>query len=427
MCFYYQNGELYAEGVGVAALARRVGTPFYCYSTDKLTRNFNAYQQALSDLNATVCYSVKANPNLSVVSAVARLGGGADVVSGGELFVARRGGIAADKIVFSGVGKTRAELEEAVKLGILQINAESAAEVETLNEIALALGKKANLALRVNPDVDALTHVKITTGKKENKFGVPWPEAHELYVKAARLPGIRIAGIAVHIGSQLLDLEPFRLAFTKIAAMVRTLEAEGIGIENIDLGGGMGINYNVELPPTCEAYAQVVRETLGGLKKHLIVEPGRSIVGNAGILVTQVIGCKSNGEKNFIIVDAGMNDLIRPALYEAWHTILPVHKTGVAPMIADIVGPICESGDVFAHERIIEPVQAGGLLAIMCAGAYGAAMSSMYNFRPLVPEVLVNGKAFAVVRKRTSYEEMVSAYTVAPWLQGEGQCEKFAL
>ena len=421
MCFHYQNGELYAEGVGVAALARRVGTPFYCYSTDKLTRNFNAYQQALSDLNATVCYSVKANPNLSVVSAVARLGGGADVVSGGELFVARRAGIAADKIVFSGVGKTRAELEEAVKLGILQINAESAAEVETLNEIALALGKKANLALRVNPDVDALTHVKITTGKKENKFGVPWPEAHELYVKAARLPGIRIAGIAVHIGSQLLDLEPFRLAFTKIAAMVRTLEAEGIGIENIDLGGGMGINYNVELPPTCEAYAQVVREALGGLKKHLIVEPGRSIVGNAGILVTQVIGCKSNGEKNFIIVDAGMNDLIRPALYEAWHTILPVHKTGVAPMIADIVGPICESGDVFAHERIIEPVQAGGLLAIMCAGAYGAAMSSMYNFRPLVPEVLVNGKAFAVVRKRTSYEEMVSAYTVAPWLQGEGQ------
>ena len=421
MCFHYQDGELYAEGVSVAALARRVGTPFYCYSTDKLTRNFNAYQQALSDLNATVCYSVKANPNLSVVSAVARLGGGADVVSGGELFVARRAGIAADKIVFSGVGKTRAELEEAVKLGILQINAESAAEVETLNEIALALGKKANLALRVNPDVDALTHVKITTGKKENKFGVPWPEAHELYVKAARLPGIRIAGIAVHIGSQLLDLEPFRLAFTKIAAMVRTLEAEGIGIENIDLGGGMGINYNVELPPTCEAYAQVVRETLGGLKKHLIVEPGRSIVGNAGILVTQVIGCKSNGEKNFIIVDAGMNDLIRPALYEAWHTILPVHKTGVAPMIADIVGPICESGDVFAHERIIEPVQAGGLLAIMCAGAYGAAMSSMYNFRPLVPEVLVNGKAFAVVRKRTSYEEMVSAYTVAPWLQGEGQ------
>ena len=421
MCFHYQNGELYAEGVGVSVLARRVGTPFYCYSTDKLTRNFNAYQQALSDLNATVCYSVKANPNLSVVSAVARLGGGADVVSGGELFVARRAGIAADKIVFSGVGKTRAELEEAVKLGILQINAESAAEVETLNEIALALGKKANLALRVNPDVDALTHVKITTGKKENKFGVPWPEAHELYVKAARLPGIRIAGIAVHIGSQLLDLEPFRLAFTKIAAMVRTLEAEGIGIENIDLGGGMGINYNVELPPTCEAYAQVVRETLGGLKKHLIVEPGRSIVGNAGILVTQVIGCKSNGEKNFIIVDAGMNDLIRPALYEAWHTILLVHKTGVAPMIADIVGPICESGDVFAHERIIEPVQAGGLLAIMCAGAYGAAMSSMYNFRPLVPEVLVNGKAFAVVRKRTSYEEMVSAYTVAPWLQGEGQ------
>ena len=417
MCFHYQDGELFAEGVDLKEIARQVGTPFYCYSSDKLTRNFEAYRSALADVNGTVCYSIKANPNLSVVAALARLGSGADVVSAGEMYVAVKAGIAADKIVFSGVGKTEAELNEAVRLGILQINAESAAEVEMINRIAVAQGKKANVALRVNPDVDALTHVKITTGTKENKFGVPWQEAHELYRKAAQMPGIRLVGIAVHIGSQLLDLEPFRLAFTKIASMVRALEADGITLQNIDLGGGMGINYNVELPPTCEAYAQVVRETLGDLHKHIIVEPGRSIVGNAGILVTQVICSKSNGEKNFIIVDAGMNDLVRPALYDAWHTILPVHKQGVPPVIADIVGPICESGDVFARERIIEPVQAGGLLAIMCAGAYGASMSSIYNFRPLVPEVMVHGDQFAVVRKRTSYEEMISGHSLAPWLQ----------
>lgn len=417
MCFHYQDGELFAEGVDLKEIARQVGTPFYCYSSDKLTRNFEAYRSALADVNGTVCYSIKANPNLSVVAALARLGSGADVVSAGEMYVAIKAGIAADKIVFSGVGKTEAELNEAVRLGILQINAESAAEVEMINRIAVAQGKKANVALRVNPDVDALTHVKITTGTKENKFGVPWQEAHELYRKAAQMPGIRLVGIAVHIGSQLLDLEPFRLAFTKIASMVRALEADGITLQNIDLGGGMGINYNVELPPTCEAYSQVVRETLGDLHKHIIVEPGRSIAGNAGILVTQVICSKSNGEKNFIIVDAGMNDLVRPALYDAWHTILPVHKQGVPPVIADIVGPICESGDVFARERIIEPVQAGGLLAIMCAGAYGASMSSIYNFRPLVPEVMVHGDQFAVVRKRTSYEEMISGHSLAPWLQ----------
>lgn len=418
MCFNYQNGELFAEGVDLKEIAKQVGTPFYCYSSDKLTRNFEAYQKALAPFNATVCYSVKANPNLGVVSTLARLGSGADVVSAGEMFVALKAGISADKIVFSGVGKTPYELEEAIKAQILQINAESAAEVETINRIALSLGVKANVALRVNPDVDALTHVKITTGKKENKFGVDWDEAHELYRAAAKMEGIRLVGIAVHIGSQLLDLEPFRLAFTKIAGMVRELEAEGIYLENIDLGGGMGINYNVELPPTCAAYADVVRETLSGLGKHIIVEPGRSMVGNAGVLVTEVIYTKKMGQKNFIIVDAGMNDLVRPAMYDAWHTVLPVTKEGVAPIIADIVGPICESGDVFAKDRIIEPVQQGRLLAIMCAGAYGAAMSSIYNFRPLVPEVMVHGQEFAVVRKRTSYEEMLSGHAVAPWLQG---------
>ncbi|MDD7578079.1 MAG: diaminopimelate decarboxylase [Elusimicrobia bacterium] len=416
MCFHYHNGELYAEGVDLKKIAREVGTPFYCYSSEKLTRNFEAYRRALADFHSTVCYSVKANTNLAVVSTLARMGGGADVVSAGEMYVAMKAGIPADKIVFSGVGKTAAELEAAIKNQILQINAESAAEVETINQIALRLGVKANVALRVNPDVDALTHVKITTGKKENKFGVDWDDAHRLYREAANMEGIRLAGIAVHIGSQLLDVEPFRLAFTKIAGMVRELEAEGIVLDNIDLGGGLGINYNVELPPTCAAYADVVRETLGDLHKHIIVEPGRSVVGNAGILVTEVICTKKMGSKNFIVVDAGFNDLVRPAMYDAWHTILPVSKKGVAPLIADIVGPICESGDVFAKDRIIEPVQAGRLLAIMCAGAYGASMSSVYNFRPLVPEVMVRGEEYAVVRKRTSYEEMLSGHALPQWL-----------
>ncbi|MDO5764989.1 MAG: diaminopimelate decarboxylase [Elusimicrobiales bacterium] len=416
MCFHYHNGELYAEGVDLKKIAREVGTPFYCYSSEKLTRNFEAYRRALADFHSTVCYSVKANTNLAVVSTLARMGGGADVVSAGEMYVAMKAGIPADKIVFSGVGKTAAELEAAIKNQILQINAESAAEVETINQIALRLGVKANVALRVNPDVDALTHVKITTGKKENKFGVDWDDAHRLYREAANMEGIRLAGIAVHIGSQLLDVEPFRLAFTKIAGMVRELEAEGIVLDNIDLGGGLGINYNVELPPTCAAYADVVRETLGALNKHIIVEPGRSVVGSAGILVTEVICTKKMGSKNFIVVDAGFNDLVRPAMYDAWHTILPVSKKGVAPLIADIVGPICESGDVFAKDRIIEPVQAGRLLAIMCAGAYGASMSSVYNFRPLVPEVMVRGEEYAVVRKRTSYEEMLSGHALPQWL-----------
>lgn len=416
MCFTYHNEELFAEGVSLHKLAEKVGTPFYCYSSGKLAGNFQAYQNALGNFNHTVCYSVKANPNLGVLKTLAQLGSGADVVSAGEMYVALKAGIPADKIVFSGVGKTKEELEEAIKTQILQINAESIAEVETINRLAIDLGLKANVALRVNPDVDALTHVKISTGKQGDKFGVDWDDALPLYRAAAHMPGIRLAGIAVHIGSQLLDLQPFRLAFTKIAQMVRELEKEGIVLQNIDLGGGLGINYNVELPPTCEAYAEVVRETLGDLNKHIIVEPGRSITGNMGILVTQVLYTKQMGEKNFIIVDAGMNDLVRPAMYDAWHTILPVERRGIAPIIADVVGPICESSDVFAKDRIIEPVQQGELLAIMCAGAYGAAMSSIYNFRPLVPEVMVHGEEFCVVRRRTSYEEMLSGQHVPQWI-----------
>lgn len=417
MCFNYRNNELFAEGVSLKEIAKQVGTPFYCYSEAKLRKNFLAYQNALADITHTVCYSVKANPNLGVVSTLTRLGSGADVVSAGEMYVAMKAGIPAGKIVFSGVGKTAFEIEQAISNQILQINAESASEVETISRLAVKLGKTVNVALRVNPDVDARTHVKITTGKKENKFGVDWDDALPLYRQMTQMPGIRISGIALHIGSQLLDLEPFRLAFTKVSDMVKQLQAEGIELDNIDLGGGMGINYNVELPPTCDAYAEVVRETLGPLHKHIIVEPGRSVVGNAGILTAEVIYTKNMGEKHFIIIDAGMNDLVRPAMYDAWHSIMPVFKKHIAPIIADIVGPICESGDVFAKDRIIEPVQQSDLLAIMSAGAYGAAMSSVYNFRPLVPEVMVRGDEFCVVRERTDYESMLSTHHVPHWLE----------
>ena len=417
MAFHYQDGELFAEQVNLEKLAQEVGTPFYCYSQRKLADNFGAYMRALAPFHPAVCYSVKANANLAVVRAIAAMGGGADVVSGGELYLALKAGMTPDKIVFSGVGKTEAELEAAVRHGIRQINVESAEEMQLLAQVAQRLGKRANVAIRVNPDVDALTHVKITTGKKENKFGVPWSEARGLYHAAAQMPSLRVAGIAVHIGSQLLDLEPFRLAFTRIAAMMRQLEQDGITLENIDLGGGLGINYNVELPPTCHAYAQVVRETLGDLNKNIIVEPGRSVVGTAGILVTRVLCTKQTEQKRFIIVDAGMNDLIRPAMYDAWHSILPVRREGVAPVVADIVGPICESGDVFAKDRIIEPVQSGRLLAIMCAGAYGESMASEYNFRPVPPEVLVYKDQYAVVRKRRTYDEMLQGQCIAPWAE----------
>lgn len=416
MYFGYRDGEMQVEQVDLAKIAAEVGTPFYCYSYGQLAANLNAYRRALAPFHASICYSVKANSSLAVVSAVAALGGGADVVSGGELFLALRAGIKPENIVFSGVGKTEQELADAVTQGIRQINVESAEELQMVAQVAQRLGKRANVALRVNPDVDALTHVKITTGKKENKFGVPWPQAHELYHAALQMPSLNVCGIAVHIGSQLLDLEPFRLAFGRVAHMVEELERDGVSIQNIDLGGGLGINYNVELPPTCESYAEVVRETLGHLNKHIIVEPGRSVVGNAGVLVTRVIYTKQTEQKLFVVTDAGMNDLIRPAMYDAWHSILPVNRTGEPPVVADVVGPICESGDVFAKDRIIEPMQSGRLLAIMCAGAYGESMASQYNFRPVPPEVMVRGSEYAVVRPRKTYEQMLEGQTVPNWV-----------
>lgn len=415
--FAMKNGVLFAEDVPVSQIAQKTGTPFYVYSAKILKDNFTGFSTALSKLDSTICYSIKANNNLGVAGTIASLGGGADVVSAGEMYVALKAGIPANKIVFSGVGKTKEELESAINNKILQINAESEAEVNLINTIALRLGIKANVAMRVNPDVDARTHVKITTGKKENKFGVDWDEAKKIYLKMRGMEGINISGLAMHIGSQLLDLNPFRLAFAKMALMVDELESEGINLRNLDVGGGLGINYNVELAPSKTDYAKVIEETLGRFNKHIILEPGRAIVGEAGVLITEVLFAKQCGDKRFIIVDAGMNDLVRPAMYEAWHTITPVIKKDAELITADIVGPICETSDTFAKDRIIESVSTGDLLAMFGAGAYGSSMSSIYNFRPLVPEVLVNGDTFEIVRERPSYEQMLSGQHMPPWLK----------
>lgn len=417
MSFNYKDNVLHVEDVDLREIAAKVGTPFYCYSTADITKSYKEFSKALDIFDNTIAYSIKANTNLGVVKTLAALGCGADVVSAGEMYVAMKAGITPEKIVFSGVGKTPAELEAAIKENILQINVESEAELEVINSIAQKLGKKASIAFRVNPDVDAKTHVKITTGKKENKFGVDWDEAKDLYLKAAKMDGIKIVGIAMHIGSQILDLNPFLLAFTKMADMVKELEAEGIILENLDLGGGLGINYNVELPPTKQAYAEIIKQTLGHFNKKIIIEPGRSLVGPSGILVSEVIYNKQIGAKDCMIVDAGMNDLMRPAMYDAWHTIIPVLRKGNAPITADIAGPICESSDVFAKDRIIEPVEQGELIAMLCAGAYGSSMSSIYNFRPLVPEVLVHKKEFDVVRSRTTYEDMLKGQHTPRWMK----------
>jgi diaminopimelate decarboxylase len=412
----YKGDALYMEDASIEEIAKKIATPFYAYSNKILTGNYVDFSNAITNISNTICYSIKANNNLAVVKTFAALGSGADIVSAGEMYVAMKAGIAPGKIVFSGVGKTPQELETAIKNKILQINAESEAEIDAINEISLRLGIKANVALRVNPDVDAKTHAKITTGKKENKFGIAWDETKSLYLKMSKMKGINIAGIATHIGSQLLDLESFRLAFTKLAEMVEELERAGITLANIDVGGGLGINYNNELPPTKTEYAKVILETLGKLNKHIITEPGRALVGEGGILVTKVVFTKKTASKNFIIVDAGMNDLVRPAMYDSWHTIKPVCRRGAPLQVVDIVGPICESSDVFAKNRSIEQAEKGDLLAIFCAGAYGSSMSSTYNFRPLAPELMVNGAQITVTRPRITYEEMLRGQILPTWL-----------
>lgn len=418
--FAYRAGHLAAEDVPIRRIAETVGTPFYVYSTATLERHFRVFAEAVAPLGALVCYAVKANSNIAVINTLARLGAGADVVSGGELQTALRAGVPASRIVYSGVGKSEAELAAALTAGVMQINVESTPELILLNRVATALGCRAPAAIRVNPDVDAHTHEKISTGLSENKFGIDWTAAPQLYAQATALPGIQLNGVAVHIGSQLTQVAPFREAFHRVRDLVAMLRADGHAIETLDLGGGLGIPYgNEDTPlPSPADYAAAIGQALGDLGCRLILEPGRLIVGNAGVLVTRVLYVKEGTARTFVIVDAAMNDLLRPALYGAWHRIIPEREpaNGVELQPVDVVGPICETSDTFAEQRPLPPVAAGELLVIRTAGAYGASMASAYNVRPLVPEVMVSGDAFAIVRERVPVEDMLARQHLPPWL-----------
>lgn len=417
--FTYQNGTLHVEDVSIADIAREVGTPFYCYSRATLERHYKVFADAFKGTDTLVCYSVKANSNLAVLRLLASLGSGADVVSQGELRRALAAGIPAEKIVFSGVGKTAAEMAFALKAGILQFNVESEPELELLSSVASSMGKTASVALRVNPDVDAKTHEKIATGKAENKFGISWQRAPDVYDTAAKLPGIEVAGIDVHIGSQLTDLSPFEAAFKRVAEMAEKLRAAGHDIKRLDLGGGLGIPYRGtnDVPPHPSEYADMVKRTVGHLGCTLMFEPGRMIAGNAGILVSSVIYEKHGTDRAFLIVDGAMNDLIRPTLYDAHHEILPVTEAADGARVTyDVVGPVCETGDYFAKGRELPPLKSGDLIALMSAGAYGAVLASSYNTRPLVPEVLVSGADMAVIRPRPDYDAMLSQDRIPDWL-----------
>ncbi len=411
--FDYRGGILHAEDVAIADIAEQVGTPFYCYSTAALTERYTAFANALSGQNATICYAVKANSNQAVIRTFADLGAGADVVSEGELRRALAAGVPADRIIFSGVGKTRGELGYAMARNIHKINVESEPELRLLSE--LAADKPVEIGIRVNPDVDAKTHEKISTGRADNKFGIDISRARETFARAAAMPGVTPVSVAVHIGSQLTDLAPLRAAYASVAELVALLRADGHEIDSIDLGGGLGIRYKDEAPPTFSDYAAVVQETTGNLGCRLFVEPGRSMVGNAGILVTQVIFDKQGQSRRFVIVDAAMNDLVRPAMYEAFHGIRTVRENGAAGTAADIVGPICETGDTFARDRHLPPLEPDDLLVLDSAGAYGAVMASTYNSRLLIPEILVNGPDFAVVRERPSYDDLLKLDRLAKW------------
>jgi diaminopimelate decarboxylase len=418
--FDYRDGVLNAEAVRLDTLAAEVGTPFYCYSTATLERHYQVFAGAFADVPALVCYAMKANSNQAVIKTLGRLGAGADVVSGGELKRALLAGIAPDKIMFSGIGKTAEELSLALDEGILCINVESEPELELLSSIAAAKGRTAPISVRVNPDIDAKTHHKIATGKAENKFGIPISRAREVYAHAAKLPGIKVAGVDMHIGSQITDLDPFGNAFTLLAEFVRTLRADGHTISHIDLGGGLGIPYrdDNEPPPHPEAYAAVVKRATRDLGCRLIFEPGRLIVGNAGILVTRVLFVKHGEAKNFIVVDAAMNDLIRPTLYDAHHEIRPVAEPArSAPRLrADVVGPVCESGDFLGLDRDLPEPKSGDLLAVMSAGAYGAVQAGTYNTRALVPEVLVKDADWGLVRPRFEVDQLIALDRLPPWL-----------
>jgi len=417
--FTYKSGVLHAEDVAIPDLAARVGTPFYCYSTATLTRHYQVFRSAFGALDVGVHFAIKANSNSAVLRTLANLGAGFDVVSGGELQLALKAGATPAQIVFSGVGKTHEELDLAVQLSVGQVNVESESELHSLSAAAARAGKTVRIALRVNPDVDAGTHAKITTGLKENKFGIDWTLALGLYRKAKALPGLDPRAIAVHIGSQITDLRPFEDAFLRVRDLALMLRAEGIEIDHLDLGGGLGVPYDFSAnpPPLPADYGSMVTRVFGNLGCKLAFEPGRLIVGNAGILVSKVVVMKSGTAKTFVILDAGMNDLLRPAMYDARHEIIPVHESSAQTARVDyeIVGPVCESSDKFASADL-PPLKEGDLVALLTAGAYGAAMSSTYNTRPLIPEVLVDGAKWAVVRRRPSFEEMTALDQLPPWL-----------
>lgn len=418
--FLYRDGQLMAEDVAIAEIAAQVGTPFYVYSTATLLRHFTLFDEALNWTDHLVCFAMKSLSNQAVLRVLAEAGAGMDVVSGGEYRRAIAAGVPGDRIVFSGVGKTREEMRLALEGGIRQFNVESEPEMLALSQVASAMGVTAPITVRVNPDVDAKTHAKISTGKKEDKFGIPISRAREVYAQAASLPGLKVVGIDVHIGSQLTDLEPFRLAYRKVAELTEALRADGHDISRLDLGGGLGIPYtrSNDAPPLPTEYGAMIREEVGHLGCQIEIEPGRLISGNAGLLVAQVIYVKSGEGRRFLILDAAMNDLVRPAMYEAWHDIVPVSEpvAGAELTPYDIVGPVCESGDTFAKERVLPPVQEQDLIAFRSAGAYGAVMASEYNSRPLIPEVLVHGDQFAVIRARPTYEEMIARDTLPEWL-----------
>jgi diaminopimelate decarboxylase len=416
--FRYRGGELYAEELPVAHIAAAVGTPFYLYSAAGFTAQYRRFADAFLPERPLICYAVKANSNLAVLRLLAGLGAGADVVSEGELRRALAAGVPPERIIFSGVGKTAAEMQAAVDAGIHQVNVESVPELRQLSEVASARGRIARIAIRVNPDVDAHTHAKISTGRKENKFGVEIDEALAAYRLAGELPSIEPVGLAVHIGSQLTDLDPYRRAFERVAEVVLELRAVGLSVTRMDLGGGIGVHYHAERPPEPASYAKLVRDIFGSLGLNLAFEPGRLLAAPAGLLVSQVLYIKEGNARRFVIVDAAMNDLIRPALYDAWHDIVPVRlpAAGASLAPADVVGPVCETGDTFAVDRELPPFAEGDLLAFTAAGAYGAVMSTTYNSRLLVPEVLVAGGRFAIIRARPSYDALLSLDTIPQWL-----------
>ncbi|SPH20211.1 Diaminopimelate decarboxylase [Ascidiaceihabitans donghaensis] len=418
--FLYKDGALHAEDVPVAEIAAAVGTPFYVYSTATLLRHFKLFDEALEGMDHLVCYAMKAASNQAILKTLGDAGAGMDVVSGGEYRRARAAGVPGERIVFSGVGKTAEEIELALTGGIRQFNVESEPEMEVLNAVALRLGKVAPITIRVNPDVDAKTHAKIATGKSENKFGIPISRAKEVYALAATMKGLQVIGIDVHIGSQLTDLQPYEDAYNKVAELTQELRAEGHTITRLDLGGGLGIPYHQsnEAPPLPSDYGALVKRTLGHLGCEIEIEPGRLIAGNAGLMVSEVIYVKEGEDREFLIIDGAMNDLIRPAMYDAHHDIIPVVEPapGAEPATYDIVGPVCESGDTFAKHRDMPEMKAGELVAFRSAGAYGAVMSSEYNSRPLIPEVLVHGDQFAVIRRRPTFDEMINRDTIPEWL-----------